>query len=96
LEHVEFDLETDNQAHMWCLSHPRQPVGLYGCPPLSFMFIIFAGAKTSSLTLCRACMIRTGKSWLLPYSYSFLSYFKTLLLISGLTQNSVPSLSDYL
>jgi hypothetical protein len=24
LEHVEFDLETDNQALMWCLSHPRQ------------------------------------------------------------------------
>jgi hypothetical protein len=24
VEHVEFDLETDNQALMWCLSHPRQ------------------------------------------------------------------------
>ena len=24
LEHVEFDLETDNQALTWCLSHPRQ------------------------------------------------------------------------
>jgi ribonuclease HI len=24
LEHVEFDLEIDNQALMWCLSHPRQ------------------------------------------------------------------------
>jgi hypothetical protein len=24
LEHVEFDLEMDNQALMWCLSHPRQ------------------------------------------------------------------------
>jgi hypothetical protein len=25
LEHVECDLEMDNQALMWCLSHPRQP-----------------------------------------------------------------------
>jgi hypothetical protein len=24
LEHIEFDLETDNQALTWCLSHPRQ------------------------------------------------------------------------
>jgi hypothetical protein len=24
VEHVEFDLKTDNQALMWCLSHPRQ------------------------------------------------------------------------
>jgi transposase InsO family protein len=24
LEHVEFDLETDNQALSWCLAHPRQ------------------------------------------------------------------------
>jgi hypothetical protein len=24
LEHVEFDLEMDNQALMWCLSHSRQ------------------------------------------------------------------------
>jgi hypothetical protein len=24
VKHVEFDLETDNQALMWCLSHPRQ------------------------------------------------------------------------
>jgi hypothetical protein len=24
LEHVEFDLETYNQALSWCLAHPRQ------------------------------------------------------------------------
>jgi hypothetical protein len=24
LEHAEFDLETDNQALSWCLSHPHQ------------------------------------------------------------------------
>jgi hypothetical protein len=30
LEHVEFDLETDNQALMWCLSHPRQ-LGRIAC-----------------------------------------------------------------
>jgi hypothetical protein len=24
VEHVEFDLETDNQVLMWCLSHPCQ------------------------------------------------------------------------
>jgi hypothetical protein len=24
LDHIEFDLETDNQAFSWCLVHPRQ------------------------------------------------------------------------
>jgi hypothetical protein len=31
LEHVEFDLETDNQALSWCLAHPRQTGRIARC-----------------------------------------------------------------
>jgi hypothetical protein len=42
VEHVEFDLETDNQALMWCLSHPRQlgRIGRWVVRLASFKFVV--------------------------------------------------------
>jgi hypothetical protein len=71
LEHVEFDLETDNQALTWCLSHPRQ-LGSIGRWVMRLSSLKFPAYLGGGLTSAHARFFLCARTPAIPLSPSLL------------------------
>jgi hypothetical protein len=94
VEHVEFDLETDNQALMWCLSHPSQlgRIARWIVRISSFKFVVHHIRGTQNVIADTLSRMYEGIE---PYPVSpILLEFPMLYDDIGAHQRSDPALSS--